>query len=133
MKSFLIIVGILFLYGYFLLNHNRSIEISVAYVIDGDTFKTQNGHTVRLWGIDTPERDEAFYQTAKLTLEQLIDQNIITCAEINKGNYARDVMRCYAGENDIGAILVKKGLAKDYDSVSKIIISVRNSTHKGIN
>ncbi len=40
----------------------------VARVIDGDTFVLQGGDRVRLLGIDTPEKDEPFYEEAKQEL-----------------------------------------------------------------
>ena len=86
--------------------------LMVDYVIDGDTF-VADGKTVRIWGVDTPEKDEPFYEAAKLTLELMIDGALLDCTFIAKGKYRRDVMRCYAGDTDIGSALVEKGLAKD--------------------
>lgn len=87
-------------------------SLLVDYVIDGDTF-VADGKTVRIWGIDTPEKDEPFFETAKLSLELMIDDALIDCTFMAKGKYKRDVMRCYASDEDIGAALVKQGLAKD--------------------
>lgn len=39
-----------------------SSTVRVRYVIDGDTFDIVGGERVRLLGVDTPERDECYYQ-----------------------------------------------------------------------
>ncbi len=98
---------------------NTSDTTYVKYVIDGDTFKTTNDITVRIWGINAPEEDEPYYATATLTLENIIENIALHCNFMGKGKYRRDVMRCYAYDSDIGALMVYKGMAKDYDSVSK--------------
>lgn len=41
-----------------------SSETVVTWVIDGDTFAIATGERVRLLGVDTPERDECYYQEA---------------------------------------------------------------------
>ncbi len=84
----------------------------VTYVIDGDTF-VADGRRIRIWGIDAPEKDEAYYQTSTLTLEGMIDGALLNCTLREKGKYRRDVMRCYKGDIDIGAAMVRKGMAKD--------------------
>ena len=38
-----------------------STHAVVTYVIDGDTFDIDSGERVRLFGIDTPERDECYF------------------------------------------------------------------------
>jgi micrococcal nuclease len=37
---------------------------TVAYVVDGDTLELASGERVRLLGIDTPEREECYYEEA---------------------------------------------------------------------
>jgi len=89
-------------------------SIYVDYVIDGDSFVTEDGTTVRLFGIDAPEKDEPYYQTATITLESLIEDEALECTFVEKGKYQRDVMRCYVGDDDVAAIMVEKGMAKNY-------------------
>jgi endonuclease YncB( thermonuclease family) len=89
-------------------------DVLVDYVIDGDTFVTTDQSTIRIWGIDAPEKDEAFYETSRLTLETLILDDALQCRFIAKGKYRRDLMRCYIGDEDIAAIMVEKGMAKNY-------------------
>lgn len=46
---------------------------TVAHVIDGDTIILANGERVRLLGIDTPEREECYYEPARAFLREWID------------------------------------------------------------
>jgi len=48
-------------------------EGKVAEVIDGDTFVLENGQTVRMIGIDAPNRGEAGHEEAQKYLTDLID------------------------------------------------------------
>lgn len=45
--------------------------LTVTRVIDGDTLTVSDGNTVRLIGIDTPERRQCGYRDATLNLECL--------------------------------------------------------------
>lgn len=49
-----------------------------AEIIDGDTFTIKNGLTVRLLGIDAPNRGVAGYDQAKVYLEKLIKDETLT-------------------------------------------------------
>ena len=87
-------------------------------VIDGDTF-VASGRKIRLWGVDTPEKDEVGYKTATWFLEALLKEDEIKCQFISKDKYKRDVMRCYVDGIDVGSELVKFGMAKDYIHYSR--------------
>ena len=50
-----------------------SSEVVVAYVIDGDTFDTADGERVRLLGVDTPEREECYYQESTEFVRQWLE------------------------------------------------------------
>ena len=118
-KSIAIISLILIAYVALAYFNEQAGQLSVSYVVDGDTFVTTNDETVRVWGIDAPEEDQPFYQTATITLESLIEDSFLACNFITKGKYRRDIMRCYnADGQDIGALMIQKGMAKDYNSVS---------------
>lgn len=88
-------------------------NLYVSRVIDGDTF-IAGGKTVRLWGIDAPEEDEPYYQTAILTLEGIVEERALDCNLIERDKYKRDVMRCYNAEGeDIAVLMVQEGMAKN--------------------
>lgn len=47
-------------------------RVKVKKIIDGDTFQGNGNQFFRLAGIDTPEKRQRGYQTAKETLERYI-------------------------------------------------------------
>ena len=110
----ILLIGSMVILGYF--NSEKENNFLTFYadaVIDGDTFIADD-KKIRIWGIDTPEKDEPYYQTATLALSSIIEDTVLECTFIDKGKYKRDVMRCYANDQDVGALMVKKGMAKTY-------------------
>lgn len=91
--------------------------MKVERVIDGDTF-VASGRKIRLWGIDTPEKNEPFFMEAKKYLETILTDGDIRCKFIEKDRYKRDVMHCLRNDDDIGSIMVQLGLARDYSKYS---------------
>lgn len=89
------------------------IKLEFERAIDGDTF-IASGYKIRLWGIDTPEKNQNGHIVAKLFLESIIDDNILECRFISIDRYQRKVMQCLSSGVDIAAMLVKFGMAKDY-------------------
>lgn len=85
--------------------------------IDGDTF-VASGHKIRIWGIDTPEKDEVGYLAAKMLLEALLKDGRLLCKSIEKDRYKRDVMYCTIDDLDVGSMMVQAGIAKDYTRYS---------------
>lgn len=101
------------------LKAEEQITVRISSVVDGDTLKTTDGRTIRIWGIDTPERGEHGYWTAGILLETFVgDNGKLTCRFIEKDRYRRDVMQCKSGKMDIGAMMVKTGWARDYSRYS---------------
>ena len=99
-------------------NENNPNFLTYEKIIDGDTF-IASGKKIRLWGIDAPEKGEPESFTASLYLEVLLKQGELICNEMSIDKYKRHVMRCYSGEEDIAASLVKNGMARDYKTYSK--------------
>jgi micrococcal nuclease len=62
-------------------------RFTVLRVIDGDTVELTGGDRVRLLGLDTPERGERFYTTAKELLARLVEGKRV---RIEYGNARRD-------------------------------------------
>jgi len=50
----------------------KTEKVIITKIVDGDTVIIQGGETVRLLGIDTPERGEPYYSEAKQYLENRI-------------------------------------------------------------
>lgn len=95
----------------------ENVRLQFERVVDGDTF-VASGRKIRVWGIDTPERNEIGYQVAGWFLESLIKDRQLSCKLIAKDKYQRDVMQCYCDGVDIGSEMVRFGLARDYKKYS---------------
>ncbi len=91
----------------------------VINVIDGDTADVIiNGETERLRfsGINTPEKNECYYQEAKDELKKLIlnKEIYIQQDKSNKGKYGRLLRYIYVNDLLINQYLVENGYAKTY-------------------
>lgn len=94
-----------------------------ASVIDGDTLDIHD-QRIRLWGVDAPEgrqscdaADGAVYRCGQLAanrLHQHLQDRTVSCFEEDIDRYGRMVARCEVGGEDVGAWLVRKGLAVRY-------------------
>lgn len=91
-------------------------KIIADRVIDGDTF-TSGELRIRLWGVDAPERGEAFYEDSKALLTLLVHGHL-ECKFIEKDKYHRSVMHCLSDKKDVGAIMIGTGMAKDFKRYS---------------
>lgn len=90
-----------------------------AVVIDGDTLD-MSGERIRLFGIDAPEGQQTCQrnnqvwtcgQDAKELLSKMVAGKVIKCEPVDRDAYNRIVARCYVGDRDLGAVLVREGLA----------------------
>ncbi len=90
--------------------------IKVKEVIDGDTIVLQSGEHVRYIGIDTPEREQPFYQEAKELNQKLVEGKEIRIEfdVQKKDKYGRTLAYVYVGEAFVNAELVRNGLANLY-------------------
>lgn len=87
----------------------------MATVVDGDTVKL-GGTTWRLWGIDAPESKQfcgdwpaGVLSTA--ALKQAVQGKAVACETRAVDRYGRTVGLCRAGGEDIGAAMVRLGMA----------------------
>ena len=95
----------------------------VTSVIDGDTVDI-HGQRFRLFGIDAPESKQLCTdpvgqpyrcgQVAANALSNLIGRQTVTCAKKDIDRYKRIVAVCSVNGQDVGAYLVRKGLAVAY-------------------
>ncbi len=85
----------------------------VAYVIDGDTIVLASGETVRLRGIDAPERGEcgSVESTRSLTRLVLGERVSLVRAGDDTDRYGRLLRFVDIGEVDAGLRQIKRGLA----------------------
>lgn len=98
--------------------HPENAALVYERTIDGDTF-VASGRTIRLWGIDAPELDHPIGYAAKLYTQALVSIEPIRCHQMHIDRYKREVMKSSDPTGDIGAQLVKMGMAIDYEHYSK--------------
>lgn len=93
-----------------------------ATVVDGDSLELGTT-SIRLFGIDAPEgrqtctregRSWACGETAARELRALVGTRTLTCTERDIDSYGRSVAVCTNGEVDLGAAMVRAGLALAY-------------------
>lgn len=89
-------------------------------VDDGDTIKTEIG-TIRLSGINTPEKGECYYTEAKEKLKELVLHKEIKLEEdyIDEDNYGRKLRYVYAEDIFVNGLLVEEGYARAFDAFNK--------------
>ena len=99
------------------IGRERVDDYTVVRVIDGDTFELQGRGTVRLLGIDTPEKGEPFYDSALICLKNLTLGKRVSLEfdHRTRDNYGR--LLAYAFVDDtilVNAELLKRGFAGLY-------------------
>lgn len=96
--------------------------IGSARAADGDTL-TLDGRRIRLLGMDSPEMMQVCRQdgvewrcgvAARSRLAELLRAGPITCKAKGRDKYDRLLARCEAGGTDLGARMVREGLAVAY-------------------
>jgi endonuclease YncB( thermonuclease family) len=91
----------------------------VTRVVDGDTIDLDNGQTVRLVGIDTPERGQCGYTEAGKNLTRLVLNKRVrlTVSDEDQDRYGRLLRYVNIGNMDAGLRQIKRGFAiARYDS-----------------
>jgi endonuclease YncB( thermonuclease family) len=109
--------------------------------VDEDTIKL-NGTTYRLWGIDAPEARQACGDglaagpEARRKLANLIGVGDVTCEPRGLDRYRRAIALCRAEGEDLGAAMVRAGMAYaltrysgDYVEQEKAAILSRAGVH----
>ena len=94
------------------------------YVIDGDTFVLNNGDTVRLLGIDAPEKGDAFYDRSAYELQRRINARQLVLEGDSEDKYGRKLREVFAEGTHVNLELVKEGWARKYLH--------QNSTYKAL-
>lgn len=92
------------------------VETRAVAVVDGDTFRLDNGETVRLIGINTPESGQPYYQEATNALRDLILNKEVRLEQdiSERDRYGRLLAYVYVGEIFVNRVMVERGLAKSY-------------------
>lgn len=93
------------------------VELSgrVVRVADGDTVtvldRHNTQHKVRLFGIDTPERNQPYGRAAKNALVQLIDNRPVEVVIVTQDSYGRTVGMLYRDGINLNEAMVAAGYA----------------------
>jgi len=89
----------------------------VVGVTDGDTIKIASSGVlfkVRLYGIDAPEKHQAYGQKAKQHLSDLCFGRDVKLTIVNKDRYGRFVGKVYVEGKCVNEIMVEDGFAWAY-------------------
>lgn len=93
-----------------------SADIFIAEIIDGDTFRLSDSSTVRLIGVDTPEKNQPFYDEAVAFAESLF----LGCRarmEHDKDpidKYGRDLFYVFIDSEFVNRKILLEGLGSVY-------------------
>ena len=112
-------------------------NLEITHISDGDSLRSGNLR-IRLFGIDAPEKKQKCADVdgrqwdcgvaAKKVLKQLVESvPHISCDLMDVDRYSRLLMRCYAGEKDVAATLVREGLALAYRQYSTLYSQDENA------
>ena len=94
--------------------------ITVNRVYDGDTIVTSTKERVRLWGIDTPEKDQAYGKTATATLQNLLGSDSLLLETKDVDRYGRTIGIIYTGDGlEVNLEMVCLGMAWWYQRYAK--------------
>ncbi|QYU67944.1 thermonuclease family protein [Leptolyngbya sp. 15MV] len=97
-----------------------------AVVTDGDTISL-NGQRIRLEGVDAPEAAQRCEREgvpwpcgadATFALQLFLQGRVLRCTDNGRDRYQRILARCWVGEQDLGAWLVREGWAVAYTEYS---------------
>lgn len=98
------------------LSDNRSGLFRVTRVIDGDTVVLDGAETVRLLGIDAPEKDQPLYDSATALLAGLVlDKSVVLSYDFRRRDpYGRLLAYVFLDTLFVNACLIDRGLASVY-------------------
>jgi endonuclease YncB( thermonuclease family) len=90
-------------------------KVHVDRIIDGDTVEIGN-ESMRLLGINSPERGEVYYSEAKNYLEDLIlgEEVFLEFGKDKKDKYNRTLAYVFLGNENVNKKLVEEGFANIY-------------------
>ena len=89
----------------------------VTKVLDGDSFGVKKGrrvHEIRLYGIDSPEYGQLFWQEARGLTRELVLGEIVNVKPMDRDHYGRIVALVWHQGQLVNSELVRNGLAWVY-------------------
>jgi endonuclease YncB( thermonuclease family) len=95
----------------------------VVSIADGDTLKVLDNadrqHRIRLFGIDAPEKAQAFGKQSKKNLADKVFGETVRVEVVDIDRYGREVGRIYLGERFINLEQVRDGCAWRYTTYDR--------------
>jgi endonuclease YncB( thermonuclease family) len=104
--------------------HAAELRGVATRIADGDTFTLRTGdreHSIRLCGIDSPERGEPGYAEASAVLRSLILGKAVHCRRVGEGtpcdgrsratNRNRIVAQCFVTGFDVARVMISRKAA----------------------
>jgi micrococcal nuclease len=94
----------------------NSEQVTVAYVFDGDTVELSDGRKVRYIGLNTPERDQPFYEEAREANRKLVEgMPVLIELDVQvTDRYGRLLAYVWVGEQLVNLELVRQGYGSAY-------------------
>lgn len=96
-------------------------KAQVIGVMDGDTIKVLKGRKqirVRLYGIDSPERQQDFGSKARRFTSEMVFRKTVEVRPVEKDRYGRTVARVYVDGEYLNQLIVARGFAWHYKAYS---------------
>lgn len=97
----------------------QTFTAQVTSVTDGDTYdvhrSTGGTVTVRLYGVDAPESDQSYGPAATRAARRHVGGTRVRVTVEDIGSYGRAVARVEVQGEDLGAMLIRDGLAWHYE------------------
>jgi endonuclease YncB( thermonuclease family) len=95
----------------------------VVAISDGDTFTaldaSKNQHKIRLYGIDAPEKSQAFGSRAKEHMSDLVFGKDVVVTVMDTDRYGRTVGKVRVAGVDVNTKMVRDGFAWRYVSYDR--------------
>ncbi len=94
------------------------ISAKAKRVVDGDTLLLVDGTRVQIWGIDAPEKGQAYAEKATAFLNKAVKGKKLKLKVRDTDQYGRKVAEVSAGSTDLALSMLRAGLAwhDDYNA-----------------
>ncbi|MEO1946115.1 MAG: thermonuclease family protein [Methylophilaceae bacterium] len=124
MRNFNTLVNIALLFTFFVSSLSLAGPIigEVIAVADGDTITVLSHgvkHKVRLFGIDAPEKKQAYGKQSKQSLVDMVHKKTVTINYNKRDRYRRIIGKVILERQDVNLEQVRRGLAWHYKKYQK--------------
>lgn len=97
-----------------------AVQVKLKRVTDGDTIVLRDGTRIRLWGIDTPERDQPFGRKSTRKLKSLLRNTDLYLDVKDTDRYGRKVAVLYNEDREnLNLLMVCGGYAWWYEQYAR--------------